>query len=165
MPVVSTSLAVVGGAAAAGAGAAAVKTGFWAAVGAGIVKGWKAVTGFVSKNGERIGRGVAVGSSVLSNSSFEGKNKKVTFQGNTPARLGGYAFNIPSIQVSKLDKKDRSGNYSRASNGAFVAKRPSYYQKPDNSSLRTPGFAPAPYRNKYPTRKDSSYKISHRSSR
>lgn len=156
---VGTSLMVVG------AAGAAAKTGIFATILAGIAAGAKKVWGFVTQNGEKIGRGVAVGSSVLSNSSFEGKNKKVTFQGNTPARLGGYAFNIPSVQVSNIDKKYRSGNSSRTLNGAPVTKRPSYYQRDDNSSFRTSRFAPVSYRNKYPTRNGSSYRISHRSSR
>ena len=84
------------------------------------VSGFKAFWRFLTKNSDKVGRGVAVGSSVLSHSSFETKNKKVTFEGKSSARLGGYAFNVPSIQVSNLEKP--SGKYHSKSNQYYSPK-------------------------------------------
>lgn len=98
------------------AGAAATKTGIFSAIFRGIGDGFKSVWRFLTKNGDKIGHGVAVGASALSNSSFETKNKRVTFKGDTPARLGGYSFNVPSVQVANIDKSSSKSNGKRYSN-------------------------------------------------
>ncbi len=112
-----------------------------------ITRLFKSFLRFFKKNGDKVGRGLAVGSTVLSNSSFETKNKKVTFKGNAPARLGGYSFNVPSVQVSNIDKRNRYS--ANGPNLNSKTKKYSSYGRADNYRYRNnSSYSGNPYRNR-----------------
>ena len=113
MAAVTGTLLIAGGAAT--AGAAAAKAGIFAVIGAGIVKGLKAFFGFFKNNASKIGYGVSVGATALSGSSFETKNKKVQFKPGAPAKVGGYAFTVPSVDVSDKRNSGSKKNYAEVS--------------------------------------------------
>ena len=124
----------------AGAAGAAVKGGFFAGVFLAIKGAISKIVSFIGRHQTAVDVGVRAGTSVLVGSSFETKNKKITFSNTDSFKINGSSYTVPGIHIAdKRRSKYNEKTYKYSSRSGRTRSSSSNYHARSSYNSRSYG--------------------------